>query len=153
MMSQAYGPLNHTFFNSKTENILYREGPSTYGFQSRWGSKLLPNKRQKSSANTPKRGPAKRPKKTVQLSYAMAPKEGLRMPIVCHGYREVQMTTEKFTNTTRAVGGPVDDLPEEGFTYWVQGLPSLYARAKTAWYSRSSKYGRWRHVRGPGWIW
>ena len=49
------------------------------------------------------------------------------MAIVCDGYLEIQVSSENFINIQRAVGGLVDELPEEGFTprlkdmYWKKG--------------------------------
>jgi hypothetical protein len=38
------------------------------------------------------------------------------MTIVCDGYPEIQVSREKFVSIQRAIGGLVDELPEEQFT-------------------------------------
>jgi hypothetical protein len=49
------------------------------------------------------------------------------MAIICDGYPEVQVSKENFVDILQAIGGPVDGLPEEGFTpkptdtYWAKG--------------------------------
>jgi hypothetical protein len=40
----------------------------------------------------------------MQLGYAKAAQEGLRMAIVCDGYPEVQVFKENFANVKRAFG-------------------------------------------------
>jgi hypothetical protein len=49
------------------------------------------------------------------------------MVIVCNGYLGVHVSRENFTDIQQAFSGPVDELPEEGFTprlidtYWTKG--------------------------------
>ena len=38
------------------------------------------------------------------------------MAIVCDGYPEILISRENFVNIQRAIGGLVDELPEEEFT-------------------------------------
>ena len=59
---------------------------------------------------------ADRPKTTGQLSYATAAQEGIRMATVCEDYPEDQVSKDNFNNIQWAIGGLVDELPEEGFT-------------------------------------
>ena len=48
------------------------------------------------------------------------------MAIVCESYPEVQVSKDNFTNIQQAIGGLVDELPEEGFPrhvniFWTKG--------------------------------
>jgi hypothetical protein len=49
------------------------------------------------------------------------------MAIVCDSYPEIKVSKENFVGIQRAIGGLVDELPEEGFTprfidtYWNRG--------------------------------
>jgi hypothetical protein len=49
------------------------------------------------------------------------------MAIVCDGYPDIKISKENFVGIQRAIGGLVDELPEEGFTprlirtYWTRG--------------------------------
>jgi len=53
------------------------------------------------------------------------------MAIVCEGYLEVQVSKDNFNNIQQAIGGLVDDLPEEGFTprlvdtFWTKGAAAV----------------------------
>jgi hypothetical protein len=69
----------------------------------------------------------KRPKKSGQLSYVKAAQEGLRMATVCNSHPHIQIFKENSINIQWVIGGLVDELPEEGFTfrltdtYWAKG--------------------------------
>jgi hypothetical protein len=58
------------------------------------------------------------------------------MAIICDGYPEAQVSKENFINNKRALGGLVDDLPQEGFTSrlfdtcWAKELSLWYAKAR-----------------------
>jgi hypothetical protein len=86
-----------------------------------------PGKRQWSSGGTPVGRHVKRPKQTGQPSYARVAREGFRVAIVCEGYPGTQVPKDNFVTIQKAVGRPVDELPEEGFTpgladsYWAKG--------------------------------
>ena len=73
-----------------------------------------PSKSQRPSGGTPEGGQAKRPRLTVQLTYARAVWECTGLP-------------GKLVSIQRAIDGIVDDLPEEGYTpslidaYWTKG--------------------------------
>jgi hypothetical protein len=49
------------------------------------------------------------------------------MAMVCEGYLEAQVSKDNFHNIQRAIGGLVDELPEEGFPpklvdmFWTKG--------------------------------
>ena len=86
-----------------------------------------PSKCQRLSGGTPGGGQTKWSRTTGQLSYATAAQDGIRMAIVCEGYLEAQVSKDNFHNIQRAIGGLVDELPEEGFTpklvdmFWTKG--------------------------------
>jgi hypothetical protein len=59
-----------------------------------------------------------------QPSYAKVAQEGLQVAMVCEDYPENQIPRKKFEDIKKAVGRPVNGLPEEGFipqlldAYW-----------------------------------
>jgi hypothetical protein len=62
------------------------------------------------------------------------------MAIVCNGYTEDQVYKENFINIQRAIGGLVDELPEEGFTsrsidtYRAKGVSIVVCQSKETHY-------------------
>ena len=83
------------------------------------------------------------------------------MAIVCDSYPEIKVSKENFVGIQRAIGGLVDELPEEGFaprlidTYWAKGAAILVART-----SRTGiglvRYQPLKHGRALGskrWTW
>jgi len=95
-----------------------KNGPRTAGPESSESKAPSqgPRKHQRPSRGTPEGGQAKRLKQAGQPSYARDPREGIRMAIVCDGYPEILISRENFVNIQRAIGGLVDELPEEEFT-------------------------------------
>jgi hypothetical protein len=86
---------------------------------------------------------AKRPRSSGQPSYARAAQEGLRMAIICDGYLKVQVSKDGFGKIQRAIGGLVDEVPEEGFTpklidtYWaIRAAIVVYLETIKDWQGR-----------------
>jgi len=90
-------------------------GPSTPGTESLESKRpsQCSSKCQRSSGVTLEGGQAKMFKQAGQPSYATVAREVIRIDIVCDGYPEIQVTRENFVSIQRAIGGLVDELPEE----------------------------------------
>jgi len=122
---------------TEMENIA-KYGPSRTGPNSTKskGPSQGPGKRRRPSGGTSEGRQAKRLKSVGQPSYAIAARESIRMAIVCDGYPEIKISKENFVGIQRAIGGLVDELPEEGFTpklidtYWTRGAAIMVCQDK-----------------------
>ena len=122
----------------KMKEKMAKYGPSTTGpnFAESKGPSQVLGKRRRPSGGTPEGSEAKRLKQTGQPSCARVTREGIRMAIVCDSYPEIRVSKEDFVDIQRAIGGLVDELPEEGFTprlidtYWTRGAAIMVCQDK-----------------------
>ena len=72
----------------------------------------------------------------MQLGYARADAEGIRVAVVCEDNPGSQISRENFPDIEQAIGRLVDGLPQEGFTsrlvasYWAKALAIMVCNDK-----------------------